>query len=1509
MPQGMPDTVSSISATRSETNTMVQADWNGGTRSSDALVSADVLSTYLQLIEQWVERSPGGMADVKDVYPLSPLQHGILFHHIENEGRDTYVLSIIFSARSRSQIDLLATKLQEVIDRYDVLRTAVIWEGMPEPLQVVYEHVALPIHHVMLLPDRDPVEQLREQARSGRYRFDLQSAPLVRLWIAQQQQESEWYAVFQVHHMVSDHLSLIKILTEVAASLEGRERRPAVISFKNHVARALLHTSQSEAETFFRRKLEGIDSTTAPFGLIDARVDGSRIQEYRTNLNAALTKRVRTQAARYGISPGRLFHSAWALVVAHTSGRDDVVFGTVLLAAEQRARGTNDSVLLGPCINTLPLRLSLREVSIAALVERTSRELRELLAHDAVPLTLAQRCSEIRNGSPLFTSLFNFRRGDSQYRISIADDVGVCVLGMTGTRTGYPITVSVNDFGDGFEIISQVDQRLNPQRVASYMEAAMSSLTDALDANPRRPALELSVLPEFERDLLLSTFNDTGTDYPRTQTVHHIFEQQAAQAPDAPAISADTTTLSYSEVNRQANQLARLLIARGTVVGEYIPVLMHRCATMIIAQLAILKCGCVYVPVDPDFPIERLSFIFRDCGARRVLMLGPYRDAQPADMQWIDLSAMQIELPRMSEENLDLPVPSSNPAYVMYTSGSTGAPKGVAVHHNAVVRLVINSRYIRLNPDDCLIHYSHPAFDASTFEIWGALLNGARLVVVPQTTVLDPALFKRVLVDERVSVMWMTVGLFNQYAEPLSAVLRGLRCIMVGGDILDPKVIRHMLTGSLAGKLLNAYGPTECTTFTTTHHIREIDADTNCIPIGAPIANAQVYVLDARLQVVPIGVGGELYIGGDGVANGYLNRPELTAERFVADPFGPAAGKRLYRTGDLARWRSEGVIEFLGRNDHQVKIRGFRVELGEIQACVEQSPEVKEAVVVTTLDKNRQKQIICYLSARNPLNAPTIEDLREHVRATLPHYMVPSAFVVLDKLPLNANGKVDRRALPAPELSAYDLDNTEAPRGEYEELLSDIWKNLLGLQRIGRHENFFELGAHSLHVLQLLMRIKDRTDVPISVKDVYNFPTTHELAKRLRGKSLDPEHLDLQREAILPRSISPIPGACTYPPRNVFVTGSTGFVGRFLLTELLRESSATVYCLLRCQSEEHGFGILRDKLSAEDLWRDEFTARIVAVPGDLRRPSLGIEERTYQRLSQCVDSIYHCATSMNHLETYAMAKPANVGGAIEILRLATRHRPKLVNYMSTASVFSATTEDCVRSVNERSSIDQELHPASRGYAASKWVGEKIFQIARERGIPCNIFRLGLIWADTKLGRYDELQRDHRIFKSCILSGFGIKHYVHDMPPTPVDYAAKAILHLAGKHPNGHGIFHISSSSSAVKGVFERCNELLHLSLKIVPLYDWIREIKHLNDRGISMPVVPLVEYAFSMDEGTFHAHRAQSSRVDFDAKLTHAELEQAGIIAPALDDHLLQLFVRRMLSTDEQLSQVEYLTD
>lgn len=492
------------------------------------------------------------------------------------------------------------------------------------------------------------------------------------------------------------------------------------------------------------------------------------------------------------------------------------------------------------------------------------------------------------------------------------------------------------------------------------------------------------------------------------------------------------------------------------------------------------------------------------------------------------------------------------------------------------------------------------------------------------------------------------------------------------------------------------------------------------------------------------------------------------------------------------------------------------------------------------------------------------------------------------------------------EKQPLDGDVYEPPQGEIEGILATVWEQVLRVSRVGRNQNFFESGGNSLRALEALAQINQHCGGGLTVADAYMNPTIRELAAALGGNLIEDGLVDLEQEAVLDEQITAHAGQCRNPAKHILLTGGTGFVGRFLLVQLLQDTDATVHCLVRPGSARPGFVRLRETLHRWGLWRDEFAGRIVGVAGDLRLPQLGIGERPYRELCERIDSVYHCATSMNHLETYAMAKSANVDAVAELLRLATQAAPKSVNYISTLSIFKGGAQGEGRVVDEFTSIDHERHRNSQGYSASKWVGEKIFMTACERGIPCNIFRLGLIWADTRQGRYDELQHAYRLLKSCLLSGRGIEDYCYYPPPTPVDYAARAVVSLASRHVEGSGIFHISSPGPTIEGTFERCNEILGTSLRLVPYYDWVQEIRRLHSDGRSLPIVPVLEYAFSLSEAAFYEHqcdmRLETPR--FDAARTQQELEQAGIVAPPVDDELLRVCVEGMLTWDPELTRL-----
>lgn len=1445
-------------------------------------------------IERVVREVPGGVGNIEDIYPLAPLQEGILFHHLTGKQGDAYARSILFCVSSRERVDRLAQALQEVVNRHEILRSAVLWEHLPRPVQVVYRRAPLPVEVLPLNPRVSPVQQLTPRMRAQQQPLDLRKAPLIRLEIASDQEGSQWYVLLHTHHLVFDNQSLSTMLSEVLAHIEGRAHSlPTPVPYRNYVAQTVAYAETHDAEAFFRAKLADVRESTALFGISDVHGDGGGAHEASKRLEPNLSKRLRTQARRRAMSAATLFHAAWALVVSQTSGRDDIVFGTVLLGRLQADTALQQT--LGMFINTLPLRLALHSVSAEELVDCAQSELVELMKREQTSLAVAQRCSGVSGTAPLFNSLLNYLHDSTASNTECSlKTSGVTVVATRG-GTNYPIAVSVLEEGDAFALQVETDRNIDPGRIVEYTLTAIQSLVRALEQYPEIPALRLPVLPEDEWHRVVHEFNATRVPYPHDRMIHELFEQQVLRTPDAIAALCDGEALTYAELNRKANQLAHYLRGRGARIGEYIPLLMSRSLHLVVAQLAVLKSGGVYIPIDPKMPTERQAFVVHDCGARFVVAeQGKGPESAQDGLTWINYREIGEACRSSPSHDLKLRISGLSPAYVMYTSGSTGVPKGVVVPHRAVNRLVINN-YVHFESTDRVAHSSNPMFDAATFEIWGPMLNGASLLVVPQSVVLDPARLSELLRREQVTILWLTVGLLAQYAAALTDVFGALRYLLTGGDIVEPEIVKRVLGTRPPKHVLNAYGPTECTTFSTTYLI-EADQREGAIPIGHPISNTQVYVLDKTLRPVPIGVTGEIYIGGDGLALGYLNRPELMAERFIANPFSTTAEGRLYKSGDVGRWRADGALEFLGRNDHQVKIRGFRVELGEIEAQLARYCKVKDAVVLARADSIAGKRLVAYVTPRGDIH-PMAAELRAQLEGALPDYMVPSAFVVLDKLPLTANGKVDRRALPEPEAGAFALQQYEAPLGDLEETMAQIWKELLNVDRVGRQDSFFELGGHSLLAIKAVSRANQSFGSALTVLDIYRSPTISDLAARIGGGEINDEVVDLSTQAFLDHTIVANLGRPRTPPQAVLLTGSTGFVGRFLLAQLLRDTSATVFCLVRADTDRDALVRVKVCLSKWGLWLNEFEGRVVGIAGDLGKPHLGMDEVTCQALCENIDSIYHCAASMNHLETYDMARAVNVEATRRLLELATKGQPKCLNYISTLSVFNSRQTKTTRIVDESSTIDYENHSRSRGYVASKWVGEKIIMTARARGIPCNIFRLGLVWADVEQGRYDELQREYRIFKSCLLSGFAMMNYQYPLAPTPVDYVARAVVFLGTRHAAQSGIFHISSSRQSIqKGVFERCNEVAGTTLRLVSPYEWMCEIKRIHHQGRSLPAVPLFEYTFSMNREEFLTEQTEDriDRIRIECTQTQRELESAGIAAPLFNDELLKVFVDKL---------------
>ncbi|WP_112872345.1 MULTISPECIES: non-ribosomal peptide synthetase, partial [unclassified Photorhabdus] len=1058
-------------------------------------------------IDHIIEQVPGGVANIQDIYALSPLQDGILFHHLLANKGDPYLLVSQMIFADRSLLDRYLAAVQQVVNRHDILRTAFVWQGLSAPVQVVWRQAQLSVTELTLDPVDGPVrDQLAQHFDPRHHRLDLNQAPLLHFAIAQED-DGRWSVLQLLHHLIGDHTTLEVMNGEVQAYLAGQEESlPAPAPFRNLVAQARLGVSQAEHTRFFTDMLAEVDEPTLPFGLTEVYRDGSQVTEFHRMLPATLNDRLRSQARRLDVSLATLCHLAWAQVLSRTSGREQVVFGTVLFGRMQAGQGADSG--MGLFINTLPLRLDMDETSVQDSVRLAHTRLAGLLEHEHASLALAQRCSGVLGEVPLFSALLNYRHS-TQPVTTDAIISGIEFLSEQ-ERTNYPFVLSVEDFGHALGLTTQIVQPIDPERICGYMQQALESLVEALEQAPETPIRALNILPAAEKRLLLETWNATQAPYPDQCCVHQLFEQQAGNTPDAIALVYGEHILSYAELNARANWLAHWLIGQGIQPDDRVAVQLERSIELVVAQLAILKAGAVYVPIDPRVPDERKHWLISDCAAKLLLTDIP-----------VDLADKIGAISGEDYPNPDLPRISTELAYIMYTSGSTGTPKGVLVPHRAVARLVINNGYAEIGPDDRVAFGANPSFDASTFEVWAPLLNGGTLVVIDHATVLTPKEFALALQTYRITVLWLSVGLFNRLVAELSPVLPQLKILIVGGDVLDPHVMAQVLRDNPPQQLLSAYGPSEGTTFTTTYCITALPSVVARIPIGRPIANARIYLLDTYGQPVPLGAIGEIYVGGDGVACGYLNRPDQTAERFLTDPFSDQPDARMYRTGDLARYLPDGNLEFLGRNDQQVKIRGFRIEPGEVEARLLEHPAVHEAVVLV-VDDGQDKRLVAYVVAE--ADEMLVNHLRDHLSAVLPDYMVPAAFVCLDAFPLTPNGKLDRRALPVPGEEDFARQIYAVPSGEMETTLAAIWRELLGVERISRYDNFFALGGHSLLAVRMINRIA-ALGIELPLSTLFTFPTLMAFAEVMSarfdesGEAL-PAIIPLSREGQLPLSFA-----------------------------------------------------------------------------------------------------------------------------------------------------------------------------------------------------------------------------------------------------------------------------------------------------------------------------------------------------------------------------------------------------
>jgi amino acid adenylation domain-containing protein len=1058
--------------------------------------------------------------DRSSAIPLSFAQQRLWFLEQMGNLGSTYHVPMRLRLLGELNRDALERALDRIVARHEALRTTIqTVDGEPVQRIVPAEESGFRLveHDLRAAPDAEDELQRLVSDEAGAP-FDLAHGPLIRGRLIRVA-EDDHVLLLTMHHIVSDGWSAGVLHRELGALYAAFVRGdadplpPLPIQYADYAAwhRRLVDGAVLDAQAeYWTQTLAGAPE------LLELPADRPRPprQDFAgaslpIELDVDVTEALKTLSHRHGTTLFMTLLAGWAVVLARLSGQDDVVIGT---PSANRGRAEVEE-LIGFFVNTLPVRVDFSgSPTVAGLLERVKARALEAQRNQDIPFEqVVERVSPARSlgHHPLFQVMFAWHNAPGE-RLELPGLQSAPVPASTAESAKFDLTLTLADGGDrivgGLNYATALFDRATAERFTGYLRRVL----EAMAADERQPVERLELMPDGERARVLDAWNRTGAEHPADACVHHLVQAQAARTPDATALAHEDRTLAYGELNARANRLAHHLAGLGVGADARVALCVERGPEMVVGMLAVLKAGGAYVPLDPAYPDERLRYMLAD--SRPAVLLAPPGLAARFAGSGVPILDPADESTWAHQPDTDPRPAGCSPdhlCYVIYTSGSTGRPKGVAVPHGGVLNLVRwHQRAYAVTADDRATQFASPAFDAAAWETWPYLASGAELHLLPAAVRAAPAALLGYFARARITLAFLPTPVAEAVLDEidrLGSPPLALRALLTGGDVL------HRGPGAAPFRLVNHYGPTESSVVSTA---AEVPADrAGAPPIGLPIENQTAYVLDGWMNPVPVGVAGELCVGGAGLARGYLGRPALTAERFLPDPFGGVPGSRLYRTGDRVSRRADGAIEYLGRMDFQVKVRGFRIELGEIEAALRSHDAVRDAVVLAREDAPGEKRLVAYLAGD-----ADAETLRAHLAERLPEYMVPAAYVRLERLPLTPNGKVDRKALPAPDGNAFAARGYEAPSSEAEQAVAAIWAELLGAERVGRGDHFFELGGHSLLAVRVISRVRQELDVEVSPGDLFERPVLADFARGLESAA--------QAEAM---TIAPVDRSCAIP--------------------------------------------------------------------------------------------------------------------------------------------------------------------------------------------------------------------------------------------------------------------------------------------------------------------------------------------------------------------------------------------
>ena len=1376
--------------------------------------------------------------DIVDVLPLTPLQQGLLFHSTVAKGiaDDLYAVQLDITVTGALDAHRFRDAVQNVVTRHPNL-AARFSDQFGEPVQIIPAAPIMAWRYLDLRwDDRKSDAEVQQLCEAERIAVcDLADRPTFRAALIRTAGNQHRF-VLTFHHIVIDGWSLPILLQEILASYFG-QRLPAPAPYRNFVT-WLDSQDREAAKAAWGQVLEGFENPTlvapqAPPGL-------RGVESYR--LSAELTTSLGDLARAHHTTVNTVLQAAWAQLLMALTGHHDVAFGTAVSGRPADMPGADS--IVGLLINTVPVRADMTAATtVADLLGQLQRHHNDTIEHEHLALN---EIHHVAGHDQLFDTLFLYE----SYPIDTSAFAGVHELAITEFNNReynhYPLSVMVlpgHELGLRVEFDSGIFDVARIESLIDRFQRLLVAMTD----DPTRRLSSMDVLDIDEHARLDEWSNRTVLSHAATapKSIPEVFAAQVDRDPGAVALTFEGRSTTYGELDEAANRLANLLTMYGAGPGESVALLVPRSDDAIVAMLAVLKSGAAYLPIDPSVPAERLEFMLGDAKPIAAITTA---DLRPR-LDGFDVAVVEVDEPAVYVQSNTLLTPAADDiAYTIYTSGTTGLPKGVAVTHHNVTQVLESLRAeMPAGAGQVWSQWHSLVFDVSVWEIWGALLHGSRLVIVPEAVAGSPSDLHDLLVAEKVTVLYQTPSA----AGMLSPEGLEKTTLVVAGEACPTELVDRWGVGRT---MINAYGPTETTIYAAIS--APLVPGSHVAPIGTPVSGGATFVLDEWLRPVATGVVGELYLAGRGVGLGYVHRAGLSSSRFVACPFG-APGGRMYRTGDLVKWGEDGQLQYLGRVDDQVKIRGYRIELGEIQAALAELDGVDQAAVIAREDRPGDKRLVGYITGTaDPAEARTA------LRKRLPTYMVPAAVMVLDTLPLTVNGKLDRRALPAPEYQS--AQKYRAPSNAIEEVLAGIFAQVLGVDRVGVDDSFFDLGGDSISAMRVIAAVNTALDAQLAVRTLFESPTVSGLSHRwdsgsvggpahgpsfadVHGSDVTEVHardltLDKFLDATILNEAPGLPGPSA-EVRTVLLTGATGFLGRYLVLQLLAQMDQVdgkLVCLVRARSDEDARARLEKTFDSGDPdllrhFRELAGNRLEVVAGDKSEADLGLDPTTYARLAGSVDLIIDSAAFVNSVLPYSELFGPNVVGTAELIRFALTTKLKPFSYVSTSDVGrqiepSAFVEDAdIREISATRVVDGTY---ANGYGNSKWAGEVLLREVHDLcGLPVAVFRSGMIMADPRFaGQLNVSDTVTRMVLSIVATGVapasfyqldadGNRQRAH-FDGLPVDFVAEAIGRLGTQRVEGFDTFHVMNPHDDGIGIDEYVDWLIEAGYPIERIDDF-----------------------------------------------------------------------------------------